>query len=162
MNNTTIINDMNRCDGKNGTCKTCMYRDHPACREAMVREGAARMQLRDVQLRISKEINGKLVFERNQALKMVEAYIAHKEGVDELIERLFGDLAAMRHCATCRHNGVAEDHEYCRQCMLEEADDQVVIDSMWEPADRYTTIDKPGETEAQPPVENVTEVSGDE
>lgn len=162
MDYTTIINDLNRCDGKNGTCKTCTYRDHPACREAMAREAAARMQLREVQMRISKEINGKLVMERNHAVELVKAYMANKEGVDELIARLFGDLAAMRHCATCKHNGVAEDHEYCKQCMLEEADDQVVIDSLWEPADRYTTINKPGETEAQPPVEDVTEVSGGE
>lgn len=162
MNNTTIINDMNRCDGKNGTCKTCMYKEHPACREAMAREAAARMQLRDVQLRISKEINGKLVFERNQALKMVEAYMAHKEGVDELIARLFGDLAAMRHCATCRYNGKEDAAEICADCMMEADGDMPAPGSQWEPADRYTTIDKPGETEEQPPMEDVTEVSGGE
>lgn len=162
MDYTTIIKDLARCDGKNGTCKTCTYKEHPACREAMAREAAAVLNLQGVRLKISTEMTGKVLVERDHALKMVEAYIAHKEGVDQLIARLFGDLAEMRHCATCKHNGVAEDHEYCKQCMLEEADDQVVIDSLWEPADRYTTIDKPGETEEQPPVEDVTEVSGGE
>ena len=162
MDYTTIIKDLTRCDGKNGTCKTCTYKEHPACREAMAREAAAVLNLQGVRLKISTEMTGKVLVERNEALKMVEAYMAHKEGVDELIARLFGDLAEMRHCPTCKHKNEAEDYEYCRQCMLKGTDDQAESKSQWDPADRYTTIDNPGETEAQPPVEDVTEVSGGE
>jgi hypothetical protein len=162
MDYTTIIKDLARCDGKNGTCKTCTYKEHPACREAMAREAAAVLNLQGVRLKISTEMTGKVLVERNQALKMVEAYIAHKEGVDELIARLFGDLCEMRHCATCRYNGKEDAAEICADCMMEADGDMPAPGSQWEPADRYTTIDKPGETEAQPPVEDVTEVSGGE
>lgn len=161
MDYTTIIKDLARCDGKNGTCKTCTYKEHPACREAMAREAAAVLNLQGVRLKISTEMTGKVLVERNEALKMVQAYMDHKDAVDVLIARLFGDLAAMRHCVTCKHNrgDEGQDDEVCQSCMYDPNDETVEVISQWEPKDRYTTIDKPGETEEQPPVEDVIQVS---
>lgn len=158
-----LINDLTKCDGRNKNCKACMFREHPACRDAMARHAASQMELyeaelenKDTMMRISTEMSGKLVAERNAAVELLKKEEQMIVDLQTLMHRVFATLDECRHCPTCLYATAEEGEEMpeiCKTCMAAEDNG-----SMWEPKEEYTRV-KPKEEPEPDEVKEVDEVT---
>lgn len=157
-----LINDLTKCDGRNLNCKSCMFREHPACRDAMARHAAAQAKLyeaelenKDTMMRISTEMSGKLVAERNAAVELLKKEEQMITDLQTLMHRVFATLDECRHCPTCLYATAEDDDEtpdICKICTVEGGN------SMWEPKEEYTRV-KPKEEPKPDEVKEVDEVT---
>lgn len=155
---TDLINDLMRCDGRRESCEKCTYREHPKCRDAIAREAAAVLAHRETQLEIAKSMLGKVILERDEALKMIPAALKAVEARELLLKAMMTDLDACKHCKTCKYDGYDwqdDIDDKCKECVKPGAP------SMWEPKDKYTTIKPVEEPEEHHEVEDVTEITDD-
>lgn len=133
MANEKLIQNMMKCDGRKLNCDECIFKNHPACRNAMARHAGAMINLQEVVLE-----NQAAVVHNLEAGKKEMENFARTQGkvmkeLGEILDGVAADLCQQRHCPTCEH-WTPEDEdmsEVCAQCSAEGSESQ------WELAKRY-------------------------
>lgn len=118
-----LINMMAKCDGTKKNCEGCAFAEHPECRNAMNRHGAAVLNLTTVMLENSREISTAAIARRKEAEQTIEAQARALGMFEEMSGNIAQALWEQKHCPTCQNNPEdIEMSEICRKCQSGESE----------------------------------------
>lgn len=118
-----LINMMAKCDGTKKNCEGCAFAEHPECRNAMNRHGAAVLNLTTVMFENSREISSAAIARRKEAEQTIEAQARALGMFEEMSGNIAQELWEQKHCPTCQNNPEdIEMSEICRKCQSGESE----------------------------------------
>lgn len=115
-----LILSMMECDGRAINCEGCAFREHPDCRDAMARHGAAMINLQDVVNRNTAAMLAKVKNDRENAIATAHDINKRCTDISEVLGRILDGLRESRHCDSCGTLKDGADHQAsearCKAC----------------------------------------------